>query len=63
MPQQPRHVAGRQQAACRLKLLSHARTLAKRPRAQPAICLPELRGHGFKISAALRPPPELTMIT
>ncbi len=52
MPQQTRDVTGRQQALCPLKLLSHAHTLTKRPCAQPTICPPDLRGHGFKISAA-----------
>ena len=52
MPQQARDVAGRQQALCLLKLLSHAHTLAKRLRAGPSICLPELRDHGFEVSAA-----------
>src|SRR6266851_9589309 len=60
MPQQTRDVAGRQQALCLLKVLSHANTLARRLRAQPAICLPELRDHGLKISAA---GPRTDMIT
>jgi hypothetical protein len=52
MPQQTRDVADRQQALCRLKILSHTNTLAKRLRPQPTICLPEPRDHGFKVSAA-----------